>query len=143
MNNYILWMKVVHITFITSWFSGLFYLPRIFVNLAEETELIVISRLLNMAKRLYRFSTLLAVPTITSGILLYFNDMDDNLNHTWMRAKLLLVLLVIWYHYICGKILSRFQKGTNKHHHMWFRIFNEILVLLLVAIIALVIFKPF
>ena len=65
-----LWLKALHIVFVTSWFAGLFYLPRIFVNLAMETDAPARARLLLMARKLYRFMTILAVPAIAFGLWL-------------------------------------------------------------------------
>ncbi len=141
-----LWIKALHIVFITSWFAGLFYLPRIFVNLAQETETIATERLLLMARKLFRFTTMLAVPALVFGILtlwLQYSTPDGFKMPAWMHAKLLFVVLVIGYHHACGGILKKFEKGVNQRSHVWFRYFNEVPVLLLLAIVVLVVVKPF
>jgi putative membrane protein len=134
-----LWIKAFHIIFIASWFAGLFYLPRIYVNLAEETSQAAIDRLLGMARRLYRFTTMLAVPALLLGLWLMMMGMKGG----WLHAKLALVVLVLGYHHACGALLKKFERGVNTRTSKWFRVFNEVPVLLLVAIVILVVVKPF
>lgn len=141
-----LWVKSFHIVFVASWFAGLFYLPRIFVNLAmvpadSEAER---ARLLLMARKLMRFTTLLAVPAVALGLWLWLvYGIGWGPGNGWMHAKLTLVLLVLGYHYACGVMLRRFEAGSVARSHVWFRWFNEIPVLMLVAIVVLVVVKPF
>lgn len=135
-----LWIKAFHIVFIASWFAGLFYLPRIFVNLAMEDNAHAIERLLLMARKLYRFTTMLAVPALALGLWLW---LGYGFNGGWLHAKLALVVLVIGYHHACGSLLKKFENGANKRSHKWFRYFNEVPVLLLMAIVILVVVKPF
>ncbi|MBS0455186.1 MAG: CopD family protein [Proteobacteria bacterium] len=141
-----LWVKSFHIVFIASWFAGLFYLPRILVNLAmvapgSEAER---ARLLLMARKLYRFSTMLAVPAVGLGLWLWLGyGIGLGPGNGWMHAKLLLVLLVVGYHHACGVLLRRFESNTNRRSHRWYRWFNEVPVLLLLAIVILVVVKPF
>ncbi|CUI05771.1 CopD family protein [Massilia sp. P8910] len=135
-----LWIKAFHIVFIASWFAGLFYLPRIFVNLAQETDTVATTRLLLMARKLFRFTTMLAVPAVLLGLWLW---LGYGFKGGWMHAKLALVLLVIGYHHACGSLLKKFENGANKRSHVWFRYFNEVPVLLLTAIVILVVVKPF
>jgi putative membrane protein len=137
-----LWIKALHIVFITSWFAGLFYLPRIYVNLAQETNTVATERLLLMARKLYRFMSILAVPAVVLGIVLTWMMYGMQLP-PWMHAKLTLVLLVIGYHHACGAMLKKFEKGENKRSHVWLRWFNEVPVILLLAIVLLVVVKPF
>ncbi|MCS6944378.1 MAG: CopD family protein [Sutterellaceae bacterium] len=138
-----LWIKSFHIIFVTAWFAGLFYLPRIFVNLAmvpapgPERD-----RLLLMGGKLYRFMTLLGVVAIVFGLWLWLLY-RIGAGAGWMHAKLTLVLLLIAYHGWCGKLLADFQHGRNRHSHVWYRVFNEVPVLLLTAIVLLVVLKPF
>ena len=139
-----LWVKTFHIVFVTSWFAGLFYLPRIFVNLAEESDNAALQRLLGMARRLYRFMTLLAVPAILLGLWLYIGyGIGMGPGNGWMHAKLQLVVFLIGYHHACGVMLRKFEQGRNKRPHTFYRWFNEIPVLLLVLVVALVVIKPF
>ena len=135
-----LWIKALHIVFIASWFAGLFYLPRIFVNLAQETNPAVNERLLGMARRLYRFTTILMVPALLLGLWL---AMMIGMKHGWLHAKLLLVVLAIGYHHACGSILKKFERGVNTRSHTWFRWFNEVPVVLLLVIVILATVKPF
>jgi len=135
-----LWIKALHIVFIASWFAGLFYLPRIFVNLAQETNPAAIERLQGMARRLYRFTTILMVPALLLGLWL---AMMIGMKHGWLHAKLLLVVLAIGYHHACGSILKKFERGVNTRSHKWFRWFNEVPVILLLVIVILATVKPF
>jgi putative membrane protein len=134
-----LWIKSLHLVFVISWFAGLFYLPRIFVNLAMETDATSTTRLVTMARRLYRFMTILAIPAVLFGIWL----MSFGFNGGWLHAKLVLVALVIGYHHACGALLKKFELGKNRRSDRWYRWFNEIPVLLLLAIVILVVVKPF
>lgn len=137
-------IKAIHIIFITSWFAGLFYLPRIFVNLAQENDLAAKTRLLGMASRLFRFMTLLMVPAIICGLILWlYFGVGRSPGTGWMHAKLLLVLLVIGYHHACWSILRKFHLGKNTRSHIWFRWFNEVPVVLLTLITLIVVLKPF
>lgn len=143
-----LWIKALHIVFITSWFAGLFYLPRIFVNLAMETDSATTERLLLMARRLYRFTTLLALPALVFGLWLWLGygigqGGDGAGMAHWLEAKLALVALVIGYHHACGSLLKKFERNLNQRSHTWYRWFNEAPVLLLLAIVILVVVKPF
>ena len=145
-----LWVKSFHIVFVASWFSGLFYLPRIFVNLAmvpagSEAER---NRLLLMARKLLRFSTMLAFLALGFGLWLWslygFQfGMGSSQGPGWMHLKLMLVVLTIAYHGLCARILRRFESGQTDRGHVWFRWFNELPVLLLVGIVILVVVKPF
>jgi putative membrane protein len=135
-----LWIKALHIVFIASWFAGLFYLPRIYVNLAQESNPAVVERLLGMARRLYRFTTILMVPALLLGLWLW---LGFGIKGGWLHAKLALVILVIGYHHACGSLLKKFERGVNMRSHKWFRVFNEVPVLLLLAIVILVVVKPF
>ena len=139
-----LWVKAFHIVFIASWFAGLFYLPRIFVNLAMETERAAITRLLIMARKLFRFTTMLAIVAILLGAWLLFGyRIGLTPPNGWMHAKLALVLVTIGYHHGCGVLLRKFEAGANKRSHAFYRYFNELPVLLLLAITILVVVKPF
>ncbi|MFJ2989328.1 CopD family protein [Collimonas sp. NPDC087041] len=139
-----LWIKSLHIVFIASWFAGLFYLPRILVNLAQETETVATQRLLLMARKLYRFMTMLAFPAVLFGAWLWLGyGIGKGPGNGWMHAKLLLVIFVIGYHHACGSLLKKFENGVNTRSHTWFRWFNEVPVILLLAIVILVVVKPF
>ena len=139
-----LWTKAFHIIFVISWFAGLFYLPRIFVNLAMETETVATERLLLMARKLYRFMSLLAVPALGLGLWLWLGyGIGRGPGNGWLHAKLLVVLLLIAYHAWCGRLLAQFLRGEPGRSHVWFRWFNEAPVLLLLVAVVLVVVKPF
>ena len=141
MANSYLWIKTFHIVFITSWFAGVFYLPRIFVNLADEKNSEANHRLLGMADRLFRFMTILAVPAVVLGLTLWLY-FGIGAGDVWMHAKLVFVILVIGYHHACWSLLKKFRAGVNTKSGVWYRWFNEVPVILLVIIVTLVIFKP-
>ena len=141
MANSYLWIKTFHIVFITSWFAGLFYLPRIFVNLADEKNSEANHRLLGMADRLFRFMTILAVPAVVLGLTLWLY-FGIGAGDVWMHAKLVFVILIIGYHHACWSLLKKFRAGVNTKSGVWYRWFNEVPVILLVIIVTLVIFKP-
>jgi putative membrane protein len=133
-------VKALHIVFVTSWFAGLFYLPRIFVNLAMEGDGPARERLLLMARKLYRFMTILAVPALAFGLWLW---LGYGIGGGWMHAKLALVVLLLAYHHLCGRMLRGFAAGADRRSHVWYRWFNELPVLVLLAVVFLVVLKPF
>ena len=139
-----LWVKSLHIVFIASWFAGLFYLPRIFVNLAmvPAQSLAERERLLLMGRKLLRFTTVLAVPALVFGLWLYLGY-GIGRGSGWMHAKLFVVLLTLGYHHACGRLLKKFIADQNTHSHRWYRWFNEMPVLLLLVAVVLVVVKPF
>lgn len=133
-------IKSLHIVFVTSWFAGLFYLPRIFVNLAMEENDAARQRLLLMARKLYRFMTILAIPALGFGLWLW---LGYGISGGWLHAKLVLVVVLIGYHHACGSLLRKFEAGRNARSHRWYRWFNEVPVLVLLAVVLLVVLKPF
>jgi len=135
-----LWVKTFHLLFVISWFAGLFYMPRILVNLAMEDNDTSYARLLLMARKLYRFMTILAVPALLFGLWLW---LGYGISGGWLHAKLVLVVLLIGYHHACGSLLKKFEQKRNTRSHVWFRWFNEIPVLVLFATLILVVLKPF
>ena len=141
-----LWVKAFHIVFVASWFAGLFYLPRIYVNLAmvQPGSVSEQQRLLLMARKLLRFTTLLAVPALATGLWLWLGyGVGRGPGNGWMHAKLTVVLAVIAYHHMCARLLRQFEAGACQRSHVWFRWFNEIPVLLLLVAVVLVVVKPF
>ena len=137
-----LWIKALHIVFVASWFAGLFYLPRIFVNMAMETNPDINDRLLVMARKLYRFMTLLMIPALVLGLWLWL-IYGIGQQSIWLYLKLALVILLVGYHHICKSLLKKFENGENTHSHIWYRWFNEIPVLGMLAVVILVVVKPF
>lgn len=137
-----LWVKAFHIVFVTSWFAGLFYLPRILVNLAmvPADSAAERARLLLMARKLYRFMGPLMVLALGLGIWLW---LGWGFGGGWLHAKLALVVVLLGYHHLCGAHLKQFEAGTNTRSHVWYRWFNELPVLVLVAVAVLAVVKPF
>lgn len=135
-------VKALHISFVVAWFAGLFYLPRIFVNLAmvpagsaAERE-----RLLLMAGKLYRFMTPLGILAVGLGLWLW---LGFGFTGGWLHAKTTLVVLLIVYHLYCGQLLRGLTAGASTKSHVWFRWFNELPVLVLFAVVFLAVLKPF
>jgi protoporphyrinogen IX oxidase len=141
-----LWVKAFHIVFVSSWFAGLFYLPRLFINLREvpadshaERE-----RLLLMARKLYRFSSLLMVGAIALGLVLWLAyGVGMGPHNGWLYVKIALVVVAVGYHHACGALLRKFEAFANVRSDRWLRVFNESAVLLFAAIVILVVVKPF
>jgi putative membrane protein len=141
-----LWIKALHIVFIASWFAGLFYLPRIFVNLAmvEPSSEAERARLLLMSRKLYRFMTILAIPALALGLWLWlYYGIGMGPGQGWMHAKLAIVLALLFYHHSCGVLLRKFENGQMQRSHVWFRWFNEAPVLMMLNAVILVVVKPF
>ncbi len=142
-----LWIKTLHILFVTSWFAGLFYLPRILVNLAADevqTQEAVYQRLILMAQKLYRFMNLLMVLALAFGLMLWlYYGIGRGPGNGWMHAKLALVMALIGYHHICGSMIKKFVARKNQRSHVWFRYFNEVPVFILLLVLILVVVKPF
>src|SRR5690606_19749194 len=137
-----LWVKAFHLLFVISWFAGLFYLPRIYVNLAQTSDAGAYDCLTGMAHRLYRFMTLLDVLFLFFGIRLYIGC-GIGMCTGWMHANLLLVLLLVVYHLVCGRLLVTFERRVNQRSHRYFRWFNEAPVIVLALVLILVVVKPF
>ena len=137
-----LWIKSFHIFFVVSWFAGLFYLPRIFVNLAmvAADSPAERDRLLLMAKKLYKFVTPIGLLAVAFGLWLWFGF---GFVGDWLYAKTALVAVLLGYHFFCGHVLADFVAGRNARSHVWYRVFNEMPVLLLLTIVILAVVKPF
>jgi putative membrane protein len=135
-----LWIKTFHIVMMVSWFAGLFYLPRIFVNLAMEKNEAAYDRLLVMAGKLYRFVTPIMWLAVVSGVWLwvvYFVPTPG-----WLWLKVILVVGLVGYQHVCKSLLKKFEARSNPRGHVWFRWFNEIPVLVLIAVVILVELQP-
>ena len=133
-------IKALHIIFVTSWFAGLFYLPRLFVNHAMVTDTATLERLALMEHKLYRFMTPLCILAVALGMWLWFGF---DLSGGWLHAKTALVTLLIVYHLYCGRLMRAFAEGRNTRSHVWYRFFNEVPVLVLFVVVFLVVLKPF
>lgn len=135
-----LWVKAFHIIFVTSWFAGLFYLPRLFVNHAMVTDTATSERLKLMEHKLYRFMLPLALLAAGFGFWLW---LGYGIAGGWLHAKLVLVAALVAYHLYCGKLMNDFNHDRNRHSHIWYRWFNELPVIMLCIIVILVVVKPF
>lgn len=135
-------VKALHISLVVAWFAGLFYLPRIFVNLAmvPADSPAEHDRLLLMAGKLFKFMTPLGILAVLLGLWLWFGF---GFAGGWLHAKTFLVALLVAYHVHCGIVLGRFQRGANTRSHVWFRFYNEMPVLVLFAVVFLAVLKPF
>jgi putative membrane protein len=138
-----LWVKALHIIAVICWFAALFYLPRLFVYHALAEDPISRERFKIMERKLYRgIMTPSMIVTILLGLwLIYFNP-AYYLQSGWMHVKLVCVLLLIGYHFACGRFLRHFRDDCNTHSHKFYRVFNEAPVLLLVLIVIMVVVKP-
>ena len=139
-----LWLKALHIIAMVCWFAGLFYLPRLFVYHAMSADEISRERFCTMERKLYRGIMLPSmIATLIFGIWLISLNPSYYFSQGWMHAKLALVIALIAYHHICGAQLKRFSRGENQRSHVFYRWFNEAPVLALLAIVILVVVKPF
>jgi putative membrane protein len=134
------WVKSLHIIFMVTWFAGLFYLPRLFVYHAMASDTVSTERFKTMERKLYwGIMTPGAVLTTVFGIWL----LNYGFSGGWLHAKLALVLVLILYHVYCGFLIAEFKHDRNRHGHVFYRWLNEIPTVLLIAIVILVVVKPF
>lgn len=140
-----LWVKALHVIFMVTWFAGLFYLPRLFVYHAMCEDEPGRERFKVMERKLYyAITTPGMVLTVVFGLWLLFSYAWSAYSSMgWLHAKLLLAVLLIGYHFYCGKLLKDFRDDRNRHSHVFYRWFNEIPVLFLIAMVILVVVKPF
>jgi len=140
-----LWIKSLHIIFMVSWFAGLFYLPRVFVYhaMAEPGNTAQNETFKVMERKLLAMTTIGAVLTLFFGFWLLIVWLPALLSFTWMKLKLVLVLVLFGYHLYCAKLVRIFRADLNTRSHVWYRWFNEIPVLFLAGIVILVITRPF
>lgn len=136
-----LWLKALHIVFMVTWFAGLFYLPRLFVYHAMSDDSVSRERFKIMERKLfYGIMTPGAVLTIVFGTWLW---LGYGASGGWLHAKLALVAALVAYHVYCGKLVADFKHDCNRHSHVWYRWFNELPVLILIAVVILAVAKPF
>lgn len=135
----VLWIKAMHIFFVASWFAGLFYLPRLFVNHAMVTDISTITQFKLMERKLYRFMTPLGVLALIFGIWLW---LGYGYTGTWLYIKLILVGVLVAYHLYCGHLVQVFAADKNVRSHVFYRWFNELPVLILLSVVLLVVLKP-
>lgn len=137
-----LWVKAFHIIFMVCWFAGIFYLPRLFVHHASVTDTATRERLGLMETKLYRFVTPFMFLTVGFGIWMASSAWPFYLSQSWFHAKLTLVVALVAYHFYCGRCIRRLQGGQDHRTHVFYRVFNELPVLALFAIVILVVVKP-
>ena len=136
-----LWIKAFHIVFMVTWFAGLFYLPRLFVYHAMATDAAGMARFKVMERKLFfGIMTPGGVLTLASGAWLW---LGYGFSGGWLHAKLALVAVLVVYHLYCGKLMIAFRHDRNRHGHVFYRWLNELPVVLLIAIVILVVVKPF
>lgn len=136
-----LWIKTFHIIFVISWFAGLFYLPRLFVYHAQADDTVSRERFKVMERKLYRgIMTPSMVLTLVSGTWMW---LGYGFSGGWLHAKLACVALLIIYHFWMGGLLKAFARDQNSHSHVYYRWINELPLVLLLAIVVLVVVKPF
>jgi putative membrane protein len=137
-----LWIKALHIVFMVTWFAGLFYLPRLFVYHALATDREGAERFKVMERKLFLgIMTPGAVLTIAFGLWLWLGY-GVGASAGWLHAKLAVVLLLVGYHVWCGKLLIDFKRDRNTRSHVWYRWFNEVPTVLLLAAVVLAVVKP-
>lgn len=139
-----LWLKAFHIIAVIAWFAGIFYLPRLFVYHASAQDPISKERFKVMEHKLYRIimNPSMAL-TLILGIWMLVDHWQAYHTHIWIWLKIVLVVGLVGYHHYCLKIIKAFAADQVPHSERFFRIFNEIPVLLLVPIVILVVVKPF
>ncbi|TFB39755.1 protoporphyrinogen oxidase HemJ [Pseudomonas sp. F01002] len=139
-----LWLKALHIISMVCWFAGLFYLPRLFVYHAQSEDTVSKERLSIMERKLYRgIMGPAMIATLIFGIALIGLNPSIFSQGAWIHAKLTLVVILIGYHHMCGAQVKRFACGENTRSHVFYRWFNEVPVLILLAIVILVVVRPF
>ena len=137
-------LKTLHIIFMTAWFAGLFYLPRLFVYHAMTKDKVSLDRFVIMERKLlYGIMTPSAILTVACGFLLTYLYLPLYLEQTWLALKIMLVVALIFYHIWCINLYKDFSENKNKHSHVWYRWFNELPVIILILIVFLVIYKPY
>ena len=136
-----LWLKALHIVFVVTWFAGLFYLPRLFVYHVGARETLLQERFVVMERRLFAIMTIGAVLAVSFGLAMVAGA-PSYLDLTWLRVKLVLVACLVAYHLWCWRLMAALRAAANQHSERWYRVFNEIPALLLIAIVVLAVVKP-
>lgn len=136
-----LWLKAFHVVFVVTWFAGLFYLPRLFVYHSAASDPVGHERFVVMERRLFKLMTVGGALTIAFGISM-IAAAPDYLSFLWLRVKLALVAGLVVYHFWCYQLICDLRDGRNSHSQRWYRIFNEVPGLFLIAIVVLAVVKP-
>ncbi|MBX5459860.1 MAG: protoporphyrinogen oxidase HemJ [Steroidobacteraceae bacterium] len=137
----LIWLKAFHVIFVVTWFAGLFYLPRLFVYHASAKDAVSLERFVVMERRLYGITTIGGALAILFGVSMIVVQ-PQYLSAGWLRAKLVLVVLLIGYQHMCRALMRAFREGRNTRSDRWYRWFNEAPALLLIAIVILAVVKP-
>jgi putative membrane protein len=139
-----IWFKAFHLITMVAWFAGLFYLPRLFVYHSQATDNTSIERFKIMERRLYKgIMTPAMLATLFFGGAMLVINWPFYKTQGWLHAKLLLIILLIGYHHICGAYVKKFARDANTHSHRFYRWFNEVPAVFLVLIIILAVVRPF
>jgi putative membrane protein len=141
-----IWLKAFHIVFVVTWFAGLFYLPRLLVYHAEATEPVVRERFKVMERRLLAMTRLGSTLTVVFGAatLIWAAQLSQHyLAQGWLIVKLILVGGLFWYQAVLARLVAAFARDDITKSGKWLRVFNEVPVLFLIAIVILVVVKPF
>ena len=139
-----LWLKALHIFSVVCWFSALFYLPRLFVYHAMSEDQVSKDRFKVMERKLFAaIATPSAIATVVLGIWLISLNFEYYMSSRWMHWKLMAVALIIVYHWLCWRLMIQFRNDQNTHSHKFYRLFNEVPVFPLLAIVILAVVKPF
>ena len=136
-----LWLKALHIVFMVTWFAGLFYLPRLFVYHVAASDSVGRDRFEMMERRLFAIMTLGALLTIIFGVAMLWRE-PEYLELTWLRTKLVLVALLVLYHVWCYRLMNELAAAASGRSQRWYRWFNEVPGILLIAIVILAVLKP-
>jgi putative membrane protein len=136
-----LWLKAFHVVFVVTWFAGLFYLPRLFIYHAAATDTAGIERFAVMERRLFAIMTIGAMPALAFGLAMILLA-PGYLDARWLQLKLLLVLALVGYHLWCYRLMVDLRQGRSRHSSRWYRWFNEVPGVLLIAIVVLAVVKP-
>jgi protoporphyrinogen IX oxidase len=136
-----LWLKAFHVIAVVTWFAGLFYLPRLYVYHADAKDAVSIERFKVMERRLFALMTIGAAASVGLGAAM-LAAAPAYLTMEWLRIKLLLVLVLIAYHVFCYRLMRDFAENRNVRGAKWYRVFNEVPSLLLIAIVVLAVVKP-
>ena len=136
-----LWLKALHVVFVVTWFAGLFYLPRLYVYHTDTTDAPGLQRFVAMERRLFFIMSVGAVLAVLFGMAMILAA-PGYLAQGWLRAKLMLVALLVGYHFWCYRLMLSLRAGVNPHSQRWDRWFNELPGLLLLAIVILAVVKP-
>lgn len=140
----LLWIKSLHIIFMVTWFAGIFYLPRLFVYHSMTEDVAGNERFKTMERKLYRGIMMPSmVLTLVFGFWLYILNLSAYIHDGWMHVKLTLVFFTVLYHFYCGYLQKKFANDENTHGHVFYRVINEIPVIMLIGIVIMVVVQPF